>query len=374
MNQSPRFNTQVCLISGQATPNITPALASDMRPETVVLVVSDDTMAVRAEWLANILREHGITPHFRRLSSTEDFDKMQDDFRRIVKEFPEAALNATGGKKTMSLAAFDAFREVGRPVFYVETNNQICWLTPTYAQGPRLSAEMSLKELLYAYGQSVDEMHQAEQVKALEFCRVLFQQGAQWAEPTVSLQYLGESDTKQIISKTGRLSQEQENLLQLACKHHLVFRHGGHWSCNKQQASFLSGGWLEAYVCAFIQNMYPDLRVYRGVKVHATASPTVKNEMDVVFVKNNRLFIIECKALRPTSRSKSVTDFLYTLQSVRATGGLTAKAALLTWGAAPGPADTARATDNQIKIFAATALNQFQQSLPRWINGEHRSS
>jgi hypothetical protein len=369
------FDTHVCLVSEQALPNLTPALDSGWRPQRVVLVVSDDQMDLRAGWLATLLSRHGIRSEIFRLSSVVDFDLMLSDFRRVVEAFPRSTLNATGGKKTMSLAAFSAFREKNRPVFYVERDNRIHWLTPQFSEGAELSTELSLHELLYAYGQSVDEAHtEPVPLDELGLAEQFFQQPQRCVDPLVSLSFKGEGEEKSIVSKYpgAALSSSQKKLLETIRSSGLVQKTSRGWVCGKAEAAFLTGGWLEAYVFSVVRELKGPRDVCRGLKLRAmqsadTGTPPVKNEIDVAFLQENRLFIIECKALKPATRTKSVADFLYTLESVRKNGGLTAKAALLTWGAEPGEGDKARANDNRIRVFAGSSLSQIRIALQTWV-------
>ena len=53
------MDTHLCLVSGQATPNLTPALDPQTRPARVILLISPD-MRRRAVWLGRVLRSRGI--------------------------------------------------------------------------------------------------------------------------------------------------------------------------------------------------------------------------------------------------------------------------------------------------------------------------
>ena len=53
------YQTHVCLVSQQATPNLASALDKTLAPKQVLLVVSAD-MKERARWLEGVLKRHGI--------------------------------------------------------------------------------------------------------------------------------------------------------------------------------------------------------------------------------------------------------------------------------------------------------------------------
>lgn len=366
----PAYDTHVCLVSDQAIPNLTPALSGELRPQRVVLVASDAAMVERAQWLQSIFSAHGMVVELRRLGSAVDFAIMAQDFQRIAAEFPDAALNATGGKKTMTLAAFQAFHAAGRPVFYVEHDNRLQWLAPDNLPDASLAAELDLRDMLAAHGQILDATGQAAKKEHLALAQRLIAQANRWARPLVTLGFDGTGEEKIIESKHGQLSSQQKQLLGMAVEHGLASRENGRWLCGKAEAVFLSGGWLEQCAAQAVREAGRDLatgEVFHGVKFHSVQNPEVKNEVDVAWVRENRLFIIECKAIIPKSKNKSLADFLYTLESVRKTGGLSARAALLTWGAEPGAGDRARADDNRIRIFTGATLAHLETALAVWI-------
>lgn len=64
---------------------------------------------------------------------------------------------------------------------------------------------------------------------------------------------------------------------------------------NKDEIDFLTGGWLEQYVYYWVKrNVQPD-DIHVGVHIKKKNVPTHDNELDVIFTKNNHLYVIECK-------------------------------------------------------------------------------
>ncbi len=64
-----------------------------------------------------------------------------------------------------------------------------------------------------------------------------------------------------------------------------------------EEVNYITGGWFEEYIYYLIHDsIHPD-EIATGVRI---ARPNVgnihNNELDVVFIKNNRLFVVECKS------------------------------------------------------------------------------
>lgn len=369
--QRPTYDSIVCLVSEQAIPNLTPALDPHHRPARVVLVVSDDTMARRAAWLGEVFARHGLAHDIVRLAAPDDFASMSRQFRELAACHPAAALNATGGKKTMTLAAYRAFVDAGRPVFYVERNNRLYWLEPDQlAPGP-LATVLSLRDLLTAHGQQIVERRTTADPRIDALAAALMQDASgEQARALTELGFFGEGEEKAIRTKSGlAFSPQHREMLRLLRDKGFVRQRGGEWTCAKEDVPVVTGGWLEQYVWRTVHGLADRLGitdVCHGLKIAATDEPELRNEIDVAFVRENRLHLIECKAIKPGVKNKSLADFIYTLESVRKNGGLAARAALLTWGSRPGRADTARAADNRIRILAGPTLNNLELALRTW--------
>lgn len=83
------------------------------------------------------------------------------------------------------------------------------------------------------------------------------------------------------------------NLSVFLQKMHFEPRNAGYIS--KDEIDFLTGGWLEEYVYYFVKhNIKPD-DIQKGVHISKKNVRTHDNELDVVFTKNNHLYVMECK-------------------------------------------------------------------------------
>ncbi len=58
----------------------------------------------------------------------------------------------------------------------------------------------------------------------------------------------------------------------------------------KYEVQYLTGGWFEEYVYHLIQTEIKPTDIKFGIKLNST-----QNDLDVVFTKGNKLFVIECK-------------------------------------------------------------------------------
>ena len=119
-------DTHLCLVSAQATPNLLPLLDEAWRPHRVVLACSaqmkDAAIALRAVIQT---KGGGMTVDLLDLPNAYDYAALSDAFLNYLAEHADEdiALNVTGGTKPMAVAAQEVFRSAGKPVFYVNVEN-----------------------------------------------------------------------------------------------------------------------------------------------------------------------------------------------------------------------------------------------------------
>ena len=104
------FDIHICLISGQPTPNLVPALSPDMCPKKVIMLVTRE-MKEQAGYLKNVLRSHGVLTDEETIENAYDIGAIQKQIEELIgklrqeKEAPSIVLNLTGGTKPMAIAA-----------------------------------------------------------------------------------------------------------------------------------------------------------------------------------------------------------------------------------------------------------------------------
>ncbi len=80
-------------------------------------------------------------------------------------------------------------------------------------------------------------------------------------------------------------------------------------SINKDEIDFLTGGWLEQYVYYWAQKHVKPDDIHIGVHIRRKEVPVHNNELDVVFTKNNHLYVIECKT--GVENNRMFNDIVY---------------------------------------------------------------
>lgn len=373
------ITTHLILVSAQPIPNLTPVLDERFKPRKVVMLVSKD-MQERGNALENIYKPRGIEVERCLIDDPWDVGQITDQLLILLDNYDEGsiALNATGGTKLMSIAAFDVFRSCKQPIFYVHPEqDRLIWLHS--GQPPiDLADRIKLKDYLMAYGVSRVEIPSPYGVS--ETIRKLGQSIVasidRLAGDLAILNYLAYQAENKLSAEITEGPQSRPGLWELL---DLFADAGfcdinGHRLCFKNEsARFLAnGGWLEQYTYALCLNLktttsLQDIACNVTIHRQPMGAVAVKNELDVAVISNNRLHLVECKTQRYNEMDGKDADVLYKLDSLRdLIGGLQGRAMLVSFNQL-GKAARARAKELNIHYCCGTELKNLQSRLQDWL-------
>ncbi len=386
MSNISRFPHHVYLVSEQAAPNITPALDSSVRPDKVTLVVSQG-MKQRAEWLSRVLREGaGVEVDHWEVEDAWDIEHLLERFMTLLEQtHPPPVLNATGGTKPMSIAAFDVFRAYELPVFYVHPHtDDLFWLHSQKLPHHQLEDRIKLRHFLLAYGAEIKSegsagvppvYQQLTEHLILEIERYdraiatlnwyAATAGDTLESPSLQPKHLQWDEFQELL---GQFERAGALCINQSC---LVFP-------DEETRSFVNGGWLEQHVYIQVQKLRSRLPLLQDVKqklqvVRSTLHGNVENELDVVFLANNRLFLVECKTRRfhlDRSADGPGAEAIYKLDTLKELlGGLHGQGMLVSY-LPMRDADIRRAHDLGIRVCQARQLQNLYQILHEWISSQ----
>ena len=156
MSEQPAFTTHFCLVSDQVVPNLLPAFDDNLRPQRMVLLVSEG-MRGRAGSLQMSLKRAGVSCEQWPIDDPWDADHL----RRRINEYLAThgteglALNVTGGTKIMSYIAQEIFQERKLPIFYVHPEqNRVIWLTAGY-RSFEIDSKIGIETFIETHGYKV---------------------------------------------------------------------------------------------------------------------------------------------------------------------------------------------------------------------------
>lgn len=375
-----KFDTHLCLVSAQSTPNLIPVMDPSFAPRRVVLVISPD-MQARGDWLLAVMRRHGVQVEILKVSDAYDFNRCWEEFSDwLTAQTDEVALNVTGGTKVMAMAAQDVFREMKKPIFYINVENDSVLRLDRGELPMILASKIKLREYLESNGYSVNQVDNRPNIPGdqRDFLNRLAYESKRLGVAFGQLNRLAQQAKGNLISPEldayQRDSKALDELISMFSENRwLIHENNKLQFLNEAARKFVNGGWLEFLVYQALSQLAPDLGLADyaiGLEVTASDGET-KNEFDVAVLYKNTLHIIECKSANLASNGKAEESFgaeaLYKLEALREIGGLRTKALLVDFRGGLRDADKRRAAQMKLGVISGAQLRDLKGALKGWL-------
>lgn len=299
----------VSLISDQTIPNI--QMIKEVKSKYIncdYLMITTDQMEkngivdniMKASVIENVFKI--IVPHDSYIEIKNGiYDFNYSDYEKII-------VNITGGTKMMMLAAYDYFKEKpNTEIYYISGNSlEYSQLYPYYSK-PTFTEKISLKEYLTGYGFTIKETESSgiskDQTEILfdKYCNGVFDS---YQDALAVLR----DKRKKGITKEDDFNKVSDFLNEIE---YTPLVNG---KLNKLEIQYLSGEWFEEYIGYRVKSdlglfddeilvgakIYtnPKLKVLNPINTLLNIEPKnkdVDNEIDVMFIYKNSLYVIECK-------------------------------------------------------------------------------
>ena len=328
----------VCLVSEQTIPNILGIY--HFNPDRIVFCTTERMEAEkRTVAIISVLKLYGLdysNAHDRVQVDQDCLEDCESKFKNeIALKYKDQKLiiNLTGGTKIMVLAAHNIFKEIAEQMIYTPIpKNEFITLFPKEGNCKSpvpLNLRLSVEAYVTAYGVNVRNRNKIEQLKSAalknkELCRWMIQ-NYMGIEDILGEFYgwlSGQRDEKKYILKADYIPKKQEEIELL--RRLGVDRKSINKTLLKNEIRFLTGDWLSD----FCFNEISELTVDDCVTGIELVSPKgTNNEFDVMFTKDNALYIVECKSLK--QKHDKDADILYKISSLQHDFGLRVKGFLV---------------------------------------------
>lgn len=201
----------------------------------------------------------------------------------------EYFVNLTGGTKMISIACYEAFRNHKSKMYYVEIAKNNCIVLDEHEiKTEPFNHEITLKEYLGLYGYDFNSNQKLAKTPAQT--KLLFNKIKEKNYNALSHQLI-----KDVVLNNLKLNDENES-------------------------NYYKGLWFEEYIFNLFKdkNQLNSTQIALNVQVRKyKAIGYNDNEFDVMFIKNNKLYVIECKSSigKYQEYDKNMEAFLYKLRA-----------------------------------------------------------
>jgi hypothetical protein len=379
-----RYNTHVCLVSDNITSNVTPVLEPSFRPEKVILIVAKN-YGQYALWLKQVLQQSGVAIEEWHVEDAWDSAMLYEKVRmNLDREDTQGfALNVSCGTNSMNIAAYEAFRDYKLPIFYVHPDlDRLMWMYPHSHKYFDISDKIKLPSFFKLYGTEVtSNINRADVSDSHQMLMNELIENINYYEKALAkLNYVASkaSDRRDYIVKLDDSMIKDKvflELLDLLLKHEVVKKIDKSVQfVNKEARFFANGGWLEDYVYCVVSDLIDEIPciqdLSRAVELQRMhKGDSIKNELDVVFLANNRLFLIECKTAKweKSSADGKGAHAVYKIDTLKdVLGGIQAEAMIVSYQPLRAN-DRVRASDLNILTVSNTEIQSLKTIIKGWI-------
>lgn len=319
----------VSLVSEQTVPNV--ELIKDMYSQVdALLFISTDFMEKNGnrEWILNALRNEIELPEILPTIIVDafSFSDIEEKLNAHIKDENDYVVNLTGGTKVMSLAVHDFFKNVSSEMYYLTGRRQYIKVHPGRSRPViNLKSKLNLREYMEAYGFNITNTSEPlrDSEHANRFLDYFLNSFDNEKDPEI-LNYLR--------GRRGRNTsiKEVEGLPEFLGR--VGFEEDKPDKLNKYESKYLTGDWLEEYLYYFLKKNHDvyDNELGLSWNVNKNDNP---NEFDVLVMKNNKLYVFECKTSIYLDSDESQTfigETIYKSDSLRNKLGLFAQTIIFT--------------------------------------------
>jgi len=302
------------LLSDQQIPNLLSTL--HFKPDVLAMVESSrmkkkkkaDYLIEALKIVNNDFNSNSCKPYS--IEQVDDIDSVKQVLTKCYEEIGTGqwTVNLTGGNKLLSFSTYDFFKnKTNAKMLYteVERSNEGIWLHKekpiTYIH------QLKIKEFLTSYGYKI-----LTPQKAIDRSKKIAEDNCQLAiEFAKNIDYQPFlKDLKTYRQSLPNVEEARENgakyPIDIEFKSPIIQKTMEIFAplkdkLPKKQVKFLTGEWLEIFCYNAIKNISGVTDAAIGLNIEDNEGS--KNEFDVVFIRNNSFYFIECKTGLPIKKN-----------------------------------------------------------------------
>jgi len=247
-------------------------------------------------------------------------------------------VNLTGGTKMMSIATYDFFRDKNARIYYKPIRSNKIISIEDDSIFKEINTKLTVNDYLLSYGVESTSATSFEDKKITKKMFDGFIDGSLDFRLIETLRvYYRNRKPRYTISNIEHNTKDEkriENLSEFLLSVGFCEKDEPGAVITKNEIAFLTGGWYEEMCFYYFKDklVLSDGAIQLGVKLKKSEN-VLDNDLDVVFVYNNNLYVVECKTAMSTNGKVSTALFnetIYKASALRAKFGLSVKNLLLT--------------------------------------------
>jgi len=355
----------ISLVSEQTIPN-TLFIKNMKREDTNYIFISTKSMEDKNK-TNNIIKAADIESEKCNIIIVlpDDLKKIKEKLESMKLDYEKKILNITCGTKIMSLAVYEYLLKYNPDMYYLSLGKkEMLKIHPYPVSTIGLKQDLTLHEYLCSCGIEYSASKHFYGKNKCEYMLSNYEEYFNIISRTRDLRNENWVKNRFNNNKLIDLTSEKcmEKLEITASKETVQFQelfrslNFNIKEINKYEMEFIIGGWLEEYTYLLIKNkiILIEENILKGVNVIRN---DVRNEIDVLFIRNNALFIIECKThLFAGEQRNLLADTIYKQNSLKNEFGLLVNSRIITCDEDIKKSGLDRAENFNIKVITRKDL------------------
>jgi hypothetical protein len=317
----------LCLLSDQHVPNL--LSVHHYQPEQLVLVESPQMQKRGAskhflEALSRGSLDYGSRCHVQQVPAEDNLGRISAGLQEAYGRYSSASwvANVTGGTKPMSIATYDFFKAVGGKVVYTNLAQPERIVDLDKGTAETFTHRPSVDEFVTGYGfrlvKPAKDLDEAKERAGQDLWRktanLLSGEEAGYDGPALDDSQRERARKRGLELKADQFAFPCEELRQM------WLEGKASRTLTKYEGEFLTGGWLEVFFYNLLSRHADQLGIWDvalgqslGTENTQTSAP---NDIDVCFMHNHGLAMVECKSGSQEHDDSRGMDTLYKTEAV----------------------------------------------------------
>jgi len=307
-------NLIVTLLSDQTIPNVQ-FIKEKSNENDLHLFVSTKRMNEKGvgNWIRNVCK---IADDKIQVIEVDEFSLADIDSKLkslIYSEYEHIFVNVTGGTKIMSMSVADFFKQKNADIYYLTGKDALHLFPEDKRRSAPLVDNISLKEYVESYGFELKGNAMPSSIPS-NYTNKFISSFIKFSDDDRAVVEILRTEYRGKTCKTENI----DGLNHFLDKINLDYSEN---KLTKEQVKYLTGEWFEDFVYYKIKEeiQVPDDNIKTGIHI---VKDNVDNELDVVYLQDGKLYVIECKTLLD---SKLLQETIYKSTALSKNLGLFAK-------------------------------------------------
>ncbi|MBJ7556677.1 Card1-like endonuclease domain-containing protein [Marinomonas spartinae] len=369
----------ICLWGEDNFKNYTPLLIQHNKAQLLVLGdISEEADIKRS--LVNA-GEHPFVLEWPAKANPADFSRLEHVLEEINAQ--KILLNLSTGSRLNTLQLFQWATQKNIECYLIDEDDHQQWLIPSDRPSKNVADLASLKAYFRVHqikllshglgipitkelGRLVETWIQSPSIYPLFRSLNRLASSAIRDDPsTSSSAYYSKLDRHWQQSQLFPLLLDLQEHNLIKCKHKTVT------FSNEACRFFCNGGWMELFVYEQVRRLKTNIPQIQDIRLGLEISykEEIKNELDVVFLADNQLYLIEVKTSYLADKIVPANQMIYKLEALSNALGEEVKGMIVTLSDIPTSAHK-RAGLYDLEVVSGTQLRHLTSRLKQWVEGE----